>query len=188
MPAQPSASGVRVGTIDDWCALVRGDAEALIEGVTPDPAPADVARWRKSWPAGLVSAAIELARARVKAQKKFPTEVASALIADVPGIEMASTALASAHVAERFKAAGAETVFDLASGIGADAMALERVMPGAVNAIELDPIRAMMTEKNAKCHALCADATATKIPPPPPCILTPLDETAAGGGCGLSRT
>lgn len=112
-----------------------------------------IERLRKSWPAELVRAALNLAEAGRKLDVKWPGH---GFVADPEGAEMASGALAAAHKAGRFARVmpGAE-VLDLCSGIGADAAALA----GAglvVTAVDRDELRAWMAGINAGCASLAA--------------------------------
>jgi hypothetical protein len=137
--------------VDDKHAALRAAAAEV------DPARVqDVERLRRSWPAELVSIALELARARANARSKFPE--AGTMYADPVGVEMASSAEVAQHKAGRFDVAGTARVLDLCCGIGGDAMALCR-RPCDVHAYDHDPIRAWMCAHNAGCEASTADVT-----------------------------
>jgi hypothetical protein len=150
-----------------WQRLLEEPAAALRDAAARTD-PADVraiARLRKNWQADLVAAAIELAAARRKAQEKFPD--GGRLVADVAGIEQATSHRVAEHKAQRFAAvvsggpAAAPSggsggrIVDLCCGIGGDAMSLSRV--AQVHAVDISPLRAWMTHLNAGCSAETAD-------------------------------
>jgi hypothetical protein len=145
--------------LETWRALLRPEHDDLrAESAPVEPGDlAAIARLRKSWPAGLVRAALELAEARRKLAAKWPGR---GFVADPEGAEMASGALAAAHKAGRFaRAMPGGAVLDLCCGIGADAAALA----GAglvVTAVDRDPLRAWMAGVNAGCASLAADVEA----------------------------
>lgn len=148
--------------LESWRALLRPEHDALRRDsarVSPGDLGA-IARLRKSWPAGLVRAALQLAEARRKLGVKWPGRE---FVADPEGAEMASGALAAGHKAGRFARVmpGAE-VLDLCCGIGADATALA----GAglvVTAIDRDPLRAWMAGINSGCATLAADVESIEL-------------------------
>jgi len=115
---------------------------------------ADISRLRKTWDQPLVHAALELAEARRKALIKFPEH--PGIVADVAGIEQASSSRVAAHKARRFAHAGAERVHDLCCGIGGDAMALALI--ANVTAVDQNDLRTWMTARNANCPTRTADA------------------------------
>ncbi len=128
------------------CAPLREEAAACDAYST-----ADVTRLRKKWDKELVHAALALAKARAKAASKFGS-IAAGLVADVQGVEMASSRAAAAWKARRFAAAG-RRVLDLCCGIGGDAMALAAAGLDVV-AVDADPVRAWMAGLNARCSSL----------------------------------
>lgn len=143
--------------ISVWRRLAEApEAQQAAAAIDPGDA-ASIARLRKRFEADLVAAAIELAVARRKAAGKF--EGAGDLWCDVAGVEQASGGHVAAWKAARFRSVlgeGAE-VLDLCSGIGGDAMALA-ASGLSVNAVDLDPRRAWMTARNARCATECVDA------------------------------
>lgn len=125
-----------------------------VDPVAPDPSLNTTQKLRATLGEGAASAAIELARARVKLRSKLPNDLAERLVSDVPGAEMASTWSGATYKASRFSG----EVQDLCCGIGVDALAL--VQRGAqVHAIDVDPIRAWMCAENAACRCTPGDAT-----------------------------
>jgi len=116
---------------------------------------------RKLAPARTVRVALELSEARHKARLKFPPPIAENIIADRAGIEMASSQMVADYKAKRMACVsepGHTLVLDLCSGIGSDAMSLS-AMGFETIAVERNPLRAWMTERNAKCHVVTTDVT-----------------------------
>lgn len=103
-----------------------------------------------------VSLALELAWVRRRAARKWPS-LASSLVADRAGFEMASSESAALHTASRFARAG-RPVADLCSGIGGNAAGLARAGVGVV-AFDTDPLRVWMASRNAGVAARCVDVT-----------------------------
>ena len=97
------------------------------------PSPADIARWRKSAPSEVVSAALRVAEGRRKGSGKFAR--AARMWLDPVGAEQATAEAVARHKARRFAAAGGPVV-DLCSGIGGDALAL--ATSSEVIAVDLD--------------------------------------------------
>lgn len=136
---------------------VADDDTLLTAAAACDPTDvASVSRLRKRYSAEQVAVALELCISRRKAEAKFPGRAAT-LLADVPGIEQATAFTTATHKAQRYSAAGVPGVVDLCCGIGGDAMGF--VEAGLnVTAIDRDPVRAWMTERNAGCGSRVADA------------------------------
>ena len=127
---------------------------------------------RRRWPADLVHAALQLHEARGRAASKFG-HLAPELIADPQALQQATSAAVALHKARRFlRALGpGATVYDCCCGMGGDALALH-AMGLHVLAIDLDPLRAWMTQLNARCQTRVADVTQLD--------LAALDHTATG--------
>ncbi len=144
------------GSVQTWVALLQPEHAALRKAAASiDPSDVSaVARLRKKYPADLVHAALRLASARRKLERKWPGRV---FVADPEGAEMASGELAARHKADRFAQAspGAE-MLDLCCGIGADAVALAEAGL-RVSAIDRDDLRAWMAGKNAGCPTRTGD-------------------------------
>jgi len=113
-------------------------------GATARPSPADLARWRRSAPAGLVSAALRLVEGRRKGAGKFAR--AGRMWLDPVGAEQATAEVVARHKARRFAERGGP-VFDLCSGVGGDALALAR--SNEVIAVDLDGGMGRRTAWNA---------------------------------------
>ena len=138
-----------------WQALTAPEAGPLLERVTAagPSSPALIKQLRREWPAEVVAAALELSIARARSESKFPGT--TDLWSDVAGLEQASSRVTADWKAIRFREAGAEGVDDLCCGMGGDAMSLARV--ATVRAVDLDPVRAWMAERNAGCEGVVAE-------------------------------
>lgn len=109
-----------------------------------------VARYRRDYPAELVSAAIALTQLRRRARAKFTA--ADTLFFTREGLEMSSAESVARHTAQRFS--GLPFVLDLCCGIGGDALALADAAPRVV-AVDRDPLALEMARANA--HTLAFD-------------------------------
>ncbi len=142
-----------VGDLDDWKWLVSPEARPLLaelESVTA-VSPALISRLRKRFQASQVAVAAEFLLARQKARLKFP--FFPELVADVEGVEQATSAIVARHKARRFRDLG--SIADLCCGIGGDSMALAEGCE--LLAVDLNPIRAWMAGINARCASVCRD-------------------------------
>ncbi len=142
--------------LERWRFLLSHDAASLraaAAAVGRAPTPADIMRLRRTWDAGDVSLALQLADARRRAGPKF-TDV-DRLALDREGAEQASSSLAAMHKAARFASIDAPHVVDLCCGVGGDAMALARV--ARVTGVDRDPVRAWMCAHNAGCEIKVGD-------------------------------
>lgn len=134
--------------LDAWTRLADGDAEiealvaAAAEVVVAGTTPASIMRLRRRFSGMPVAEALELAAARHRARGKFPDH--ECLLADRHGLEQATSTLVAAWKARRF---GDRPVLDLCCGIGGDAMAL--AARGPCVGVDRDPVRALMTARNA---------------------------------------
>lgn len=125
-----------------WLLSPAGNELRNAAAAVEDPTPQALSRLRRLASAERVAVALELARARRRAGMKFPV-LAPRLVADVQGVEQASSLLVGRAKAVRFAQAGVgEEVFDLCCGIGGDAIALAARVP--VCAVDLNPVRAWM--------------------------------------------
>lgn len=151
--------------IELWKSVVE-DAALLSRAAATDPADVSaVSALRKGHTADAVSVALSLIAARAKAVVKFGDR-GQELIADVPGIEQASSAPVAAYKAERIKRHLGESnmIADLCCGIGGDSMALRDAgLP--VVAVDRDPLRVWMAKQNcaAGVQGVCADASSLAI-------------------------
>lgn len=141
--------------VEDWQALADDpEGEAVIAALPETPGPGDLEALRRRWSPGVAACAMAVSRARGKAKGKFPAEMAAGLWADAAGVEMASSLRVARHKAARF--AVHDDAVDLCCGIGGDAIALAEVC-GMVLAVDVSPVRAWMTARNAGCMAMCAE-------------------------------
>ncbi len=143
--------------LDAWRALRDGKHEGLLRevGAAERVTPARIAGWRKTYAAAVVSAAVELWRARRRAVGKFGS-AAVGLWADLAAVEQASSDAVARHKAGRFASAGSGVVHDLCCGMGGDARALVRM--ASVVGVDHHPLRAWMCRANAGCPVEAADA------------------------------
>ena len=175
--------------LSTWQSVAEPAHEELIR-LAADTNPRDVAavdRLRKLTPdRDLIHAALQLVEARRKAVPKFGKRAAT-LWADPQGVEMASSAMAAAHKARRFHHLPAHApIIDLCCGIGGDAMPLgETALP--VTAVDLDPVRAWMAGRNARCSSLVGDATQVDVEQAAIHIDPPRRTSASGGVSRLWR-
>jgi len=128
------------------------------EDVTPDRALALSAELRKSYPPPLVAAALTQQSLRMSARAKFAH--ADAMLFTRPGLEQASSELAAAHSARRFRPY--QTVADLCCGIGGNLAAL--AAGSRVLAVDRDLTSLEFARHNAaacgaahRVAAVCAD-------------------------------
>jgi hypothetical protein len=142
-----------------WKWLATKEGEAAIVGMPKAPTTAEIAAMRKGMSAEQVRAASDAMRARVKGRKKLDGEFADRMISDLPGVEMASSAISSVYKAKRFVdvlGSGA-IVADLCCGIGGDSWGLGKA--GLVPmGVDLNPIRAWMYAHNTGYESVCGDA------------------------------
>ena len=140
-----------------WEELVSENGRLLVDQIAllERPNPSDIQRFRAKWPVEVVAAALELVRARRRAQAKF--DRADELWCDLPGVEQATAQPVAEWKARRFAECGVDSVLDLCCGIGGDAMALAKV--ASVEAVDRDPLRCWMTARNAGCQTSAEDVT-----------------------------
>ncbi len=105
-------------------------------------------RLRRQFSDDVVRAALSLHELRKKGQAKFSR--AQSMWFDRRGLEQSTSELVARHKALRFD----DTVWDLCSGIGGDAVALaERCN---VTAVDLNPAACLRTQWNAEAHGVAA--------------------------------
>lgn len=153
-----------IDPLSTWRKLAAPEMQPLRDAaaqITPENVN-EIAQLRKSYAPELVQAAIDLARAREKAVRKFPQH-AQQLIADAMGVEQASSLAVAAHKAKRYAGiCPGETVVDLCCGIGGDAIAMTQAGVHVL-AVDHNPLRAWMTQQNAHCAAAAADVTTLNL-------------------------
>jgi hypothetical protein len=138
-----------------WLLTEPGAKLIRLAGEITQPEVADIARLRRHGDQDQVRIALELVSARRRAVHKF--ESVDDFWCDLPGIEQATSEAIADWKAARFERHGVSEVIDACSGIGGDARSLAR--SSSVEAIDFDPVRAWMTERNAGCTVRVADVT-----------------------------
>lgn len=145
--------------IELWRAVA--DDALLIEraaAVNPGDVTA-ITKLRRDYSPDFVAVALSLAAARVKAVSKFGA-LGERLIADVSGVEQASSAEVAAYKAERIarQLGDQAVVADLCCGIGGDSMALSSAGLSVI-AVDQDPLRVWMASRNStqRTHGVCGD-------------------------------
>ncbi|WFB07899.1 class I SAM-dependent methyltransferase [Streptomyces sp. LX-29] len=152
--------------VDVFDRLTRSDeGQALLAALRdfePRQELAIATRLRRDHPAELVSAALEQARLRQRAEPKFGAD-AYRMYFTPHGVEQSTRARVANYRAERLAALGVASVADLCCGIGGDAVALARAGI-AVLAVDRDPATCAATRANAAALGLeslievvCAD-------------------------------
>ncbi|MET0951742.1 MAG: class I SAM-dependent methyltransferase [Aeromicrobium sp.] len=123
-------------------------------------------RLRKTYPPGLVAAAVTQNHLRGKAVAKFGPDAARMYFTH-DALEQSTRMSVATHRATRLAAHGGTAAVDLGCGIGGDLVALARAGL-RVRGVELDPVRAAIASANLTAlglegEVLCGDATATTI-------------------------
>lgn len=141
-----------------WLASPEGlDAIACAPG---ERSPSSVAKLRKRMDADQARGVLEASDARARAGSKLEPAWVATLLADKPGVEMASSARSSRHKADRFARilGPGGRVADLCCGIGADSWGLaERGLQ--VTGVDRDESRCVMYRHNLPaCGVVCGDA------------------------------
>lgn len=113
------------------------------------PTPADIDRWRRSFPPDVVSAAIRLVSSRRRAFTKF--RLADRMWLEPEGVEQATAEAVATHKACRFQSF--DLVVDLCSGLGGDALAIASAGPRVI-AVDADPAMPLRLRWNAEVHGL----------------------------------
>jgi predicted XRE-type DNA-binding protein len=145
-----------------WPQVVAEGGASLVRAAQDISDAGDVAAvmaLRKRGSAELVRAALELVTARRKAVAKL--DAPQRLVADVEGVEQATSSDVARHKAQRFAELRADLVVDLCCGIGGDAMALSRI--SKVVMVDWNPLRAWMAHRNAGAPVAAADVTTLKL-------------------------
>ncbi|MET9219270.1 class I SAM-dependent methyltransferase [Streptomyces sp. NPDC003300] len=154
--------------LQGFAGLLSGDGQALLAELR-EHSPADelaaATRLRRTYDAGLVSAALGQARLRQRAVAKFGEEDAYRMYFTPNGVEQSTRKSVATHRAERFRALGVRRLADLCGGIGGDALALARAGI-EVLAVDRDPLACAAARANAAALGLadlievrCADVT-----------------------------
>ena len=119
---------------------------------------------RKHYPAPIASAALDLLELRQRAAKKFSR--AEEMFFTREALEQSTSEVVSSYRAERFEKDN--HILDLGCGIGGDTISLASRC--FVTAVEQDPVRMAMVERNVDVYGLadrvefiCADMTQIKL-------------------------
>ncbi|MDX6314805.1 MAG: hypothetical protein QOF44_4269, partial [Streptomyces sp.] len=153
--------------LDAFSALLTDEGQALLASLRdfdPGQELATATRLRREHPAGLVSAALGMARLRQRAAAKFG-EDAYRMYFTPNGVEQATRKPVADYRADRFRALGVRRLADLCCGIGGDAIAPARAGI-EVLAVDRDPLTCAVARANAEALGLgalievrCADVT-----------------------------
>lgn len=153
--------------LDAFSALLTAEGQALLASLRdydPGTELATATRLRRTHPAGLVSAALGMARLRQRAAAKFG-EDAYRMYFTPDGVEQATRTTVAEYRAGRFTALGVRRLADLCCGIGGDAIALARAGI-EVLAVDRSPLTCAVARANAEALGLaglievrCADVT-----------------------------
>jgi hypothetical protein len=132
--------------------LTTGEGWGLLQSLPPYDEAAALPLQQRLRAAGfepdLVAAALNQARLRAKAVDKFG-EFARGMVFTSDGLEQATRLSVAAAHAQRFRAAGIHTVYDLGCGIGSDAMAMAG-LDLRVRALDADEVTAAIAAVNLR--------------------------------------
>jgi len=146
-------------TLSIWQWLASDEGEAAIGAMPKAPTTAQIAAMRKHMSAEQVRATSDAMRARMKGAKKLDASFAAKMISDIPGVEMASSAISSVYKAKRFASVLGENarIADLCCGIGGDSWGLGQT---GLNPIGVDSCehRAWAYQHNTGFASICGDA------------------------------
>lgn len=154
-----------MSTLGAWQFLTTPQAEPLLDACrdTDLEHPATLERLRRVHTPEHCAAAIELTLARRAGAPKFGMNI-HAMLCDREGVQMASAPEIAAHKARRCaRMLESCSMLDLCSGIGADAMALSAEGLD-ITAYDISPVRAFMTQHNARCSVRTCDVTTEDLP------------------------
>ena len=145
--------------LTNWKWLATEEGNDAILSMPLSPSTAQIAAIRKTLSAEQVRVVSEGARARTKALKKLDPSFTSKLIADIAGVEMASSSISSLYKAKRFAATLGDNavIADLCCGIGGDSWGFGEAGLNPIG-VDLDPVRVWMYQNNTGYEALCGDA------------------------------
>jgi hypothetical protein len=157
-PAGAGGQNAPGGVEDEYRLLTTDEGRRLLEEAASirSIGPADLARLRKSAPAGSVSAAVRLALARRKAAEKF--ERGAGMWVEPVGIEQATAEPLARYKAWRFR--GVPIVVDLCAGIGGDALALAE--HSRVITVDLDAGMCRRLRWNAEVYGVAGNILAVQ--------------------------
>lgn len=147
-------------SVETWRWLASDEGLGAIACAPAGVSAAAVAKLRTRYDAERARGVLEAGAARRKAAAKLDPVWVRGLLADVAGVEMASSARSSAHKAARYMRVLGEgaCVADLCCGIGADSWGLSRAGMGVVG-VDCDASRTLMYAHNLpRCSVVRGDA------------------------------
>ena len=142
-----------------WQWIATHEGEQAVGLMPVSPTTAQMSKLRSTLSLDQVGVVSQVAIARAKAMRKLDQTWASKLIADVAGVEMASSALSSLHKGHRIATALGHNalIADLCCGIGADSWGFLQHQLRVVG-VDIDPIRAWMFQHNTGSPSFVGDA------------------------------
>lgn len=149
-------------SLETWRWLRSPEGQEAVACAPASASASEIGRLRKRFDADRVRGILEASGARWKAAGKLDAAWCASLLADVAGVEMASSARSSVYKASRFAGVLGEgaAVADLCCGIGADSWGLSRAGLRVIG-VDVDPARMEMYGHNLPhCEAVCGDAFA----------------------------
>jgi len=152
-------SGGSSPSSSEWIdALLAPAGQALLDELAQNPPTRDteiavITRLRERYDPALVSAAVEQAALRVRAQSKFSH--AARMYFTRAGLEQASSERMARHHARRY--ASFSRIADLCTGIGGDLIGL--AADREVLAVDIDPVHARLSELNAAANGVGGSVT-----------------------------
>ena len=152
--------------IETWRWLRSPEGQEAVACAPASASASEIGRLRKRFDADRVRGILEAGGARRKAAGKLDAAWCASMLADVAGVEMASSARSSHYKASRFARDLDEgaAVADLCCGIGADSWGLSRAGLRVIG-VDLDHSRVEMYQHNLPhCDSVCGDACA-HLPP-----------------------
>ncbi len=141
--------------------LTSDEASEILKLAATEHDPSSLAaaqRMRKLTSPERAAAVLSQVGLRAQAATKFG-EAASDMFFTRDGLEQATRPAVSRRRAERFRALGATSVFDIGCGVGADSLAF-RDAGLAVSAVEIDPVTAVFAGANIGSEVMVGDAEA----------------------------
>lgn len=149
-----------LGSIEDWRWLAEGESRALLAAASPDVRAIESMRRLASPERARL--AIMLTEARQRADGRI--DRAPEILADPQGVQMATPSDVARWKAARFAPGPGVPILDLCSGVGGDSIALAQTPhTPTLRAIDLHPVRAYMSEHNARLSGGACEGVAASI-------------------------
>ncbi len=152
-------------TIEDWQWTQTPQGSAVVARAPTNPTAAQIGQLRKKCSQSQVGVAIESARAKAKAARKFEPSLAATIMGDCSGIEMSSSTASARYKAARFaqELEPESTILDLCCGIGGDSIQLALAGLHTIG-VDRDETRAWMCAQNAKIETTVCDVLDPDLP------------------------